>query len=180
MKIALALEGLNLTVIEKKQKHLNTLHCVVVSDCIRRYLTLLLLVANLVNTKWCNKPEKWLKPWHMGTHLRVRAIQWIPTWQGLNAFQKSLHPCPLEESSLSIERVKRGSQRETLTHSHLERPKQAWQFWWYFSYKSIFWKIFGGKILIRSQATTLLQIFCELLFYSQVISKSMKVADDTF
>ena len=31
----------------------------------------------------------------------------------------------------------------------------------------------------RSQTTTLLQLFCELLLYSKVILKSMKVADDT-
>ena len=37
------------------------------------------------------KPEKLLKPWHIGTHLRVL---------------KSLRPCTLDESSLSIERVK--------------------------------------------------------------------------
>ena len=36
-----------------------------------RNLTFMLLVTNLANTKWCRKPEKWLKPWHMGTHLRV-------------------------------------------------------------------------------------------------------------
>ena len=34
-------------------------------------LTLKLLVANLANTKWYKKPEKLMKPWHMGTHLRV-------------------------------------------------------------------------------------------------------------
>ena len=34
-------------------------------------LTLMLLVANLVITKWCKNPEKWLKPWHKSTHLRV-------------------------------------------------------------------------------------------------------------
>ena len=34
-------------------------------------LTPMLLVANLANTKWCKKPEIWLKPWHMGAHLRV-------------------------------------------------------------------------------------------------------------
>ena len=34
-------------------------------------LTLMLLVANLANTKWCKTPVKWLKPWHMGAHLRV-------------------------------------------------------------------------------------------------------------
>ena len=34
-------------------------------------LILMLLVAIVANTKWCVKPEKSLKPWHMGTHLRV-------------------------------------------------------------------------------------------------------------
>ena len=33
--------------------------------------SLMLLVANLANTKWSKNPEKLLKPWHMGTHLRV-------------------------------------------------------------------------------------------------------------
>ena len=65
-----------------------------------------------------------------------------------------------------------------LTHSHSERPKQAWQFWQYFSFKSTFWKIFQREMLTRRQTTTLLQIFCELLLYSQVIFKSMKVADN--
>ena len=32
----------------------------------------------------------------------TRAFQWIPTWKGLDDFQKSLHPCVLDESSLSI------------------------------------------------------------------------------
>ena len=36
----------------------------------------------------------------------MRVIQWIPTWQGLNVFQNSLGPCALDESSLSIGRVK--------------------------------------------------------------------------
>ena len=34
-------------------------------------LTLMILVANLANTEWCKISEKWLKPWQMGTHLRV-------------------------------------------------------------------------------------------------------------
>ena len=33
-------------------------------------------------------------------------------------------------------------------------------------------------MLIRRQTTNLLQIFCELSLYFQVISKSMKAADD--
>ena len=46
----------------------------------------------------------------MGTHLRVieaRAFQWIPTLEGLDVFQKSLYPCALDESSLSIGKVHR-------------------------------------------------------------------------
>ena len=35
-------------------------------------------------------------------------------------------------------------------------------------------------MLTRSQITTLLQIFCELQFYSQVIFQSKDVADNTF
>ena len=40
-------------------------------ECSRKMLTFVLLVAYLVNTKWCKESEKWLKPWQMGTHLRV-------------------------------------------------------------------------------------------------------------
>ena len=54
----------------------------------------MLLVANLANTKWCRKPKKWLKPWHMGTHLRVLGER-----QGLDGFQKYLRPCALDEIS---------------------------------------------------------------------------------
>ena len=72
-------------------------------------LTLMPLVANLAITKRCKNPEKWLKPdtialiWEVSA---ARAIQWIPTQQGLDGFQKSLRPCALDESSLSIGRVK--------------------------------------------------------------------------
>ena len=40
-------------------------------------------------------------------------------------------------------------------------------------------KIFEGEMLIRNQITTLLQIFCDLSLYSQVIFESMRIADDT-
>ena len=58
--------------------------------------------------KWCKKTEKLLKPWQLIWEYLVRAIQWIPTWQVLDVFffQKSFRPCSLEESRLSIGRVK--------------------------------------------------------------------------
>ena len=34
-------------------------------------LTHMLLVATLRNTRLCKNPEKWLKPWHVDTHLRI-------------------------------------------------------------------------------------------------------------
>ena len=42
-----------------------------------RSLTLMLLMAILANTKWCKKPEKWPKPWHIGTHLRVLSKRYL-------------------------------------------------------------------------------------------------------
>ena len=52
--------------------------------------TLMLLVDHLTNTKWCKKPEKWLKPWYMGTHLRVLSESYLMNtnnWQGLDGFK---------------------------------------------------------------------------------------------
>ena len=71
-------------------------------------LTLMLLVVNLAIAKLCKILWNWLKPWQMGTHLEysVRAIQWTPTWQGLDDSQKALSPCALDKSSFSIDRVK--------------------------------------------------------------------------
>ena len=70
-------------------------------------LTLMLLMANFANTKNAKKlnndwnPGNWVLIWEYS----VRAIQRIPTWHGLDGFQKSLHSCASDESSLSIRRV---------------------------------------------------------------------------
>ena len=50
------------------------------------------------------KPEKLLKLWHIGTRLRVvsESYPMNTTMSGLDGFQKYLHPCPLDESSLII------------------------------------------------------------------------------
>ena len=51
--------------------------------------------------------ENWTKPLQMGTHLRVliKSYPMNTNKQGLDGFQKSLRPCALDESSLSIGRV---------------------------------------------------------------------------
>ena len=58
---------------------------------LRNFLTLMLLVATLANTKWCKNPEKWSKTWQMVLiwECSARAFKWIPTWQGLNGFSKN-------------------------------------------------------------------------------------------
>ena len=64
----------------------------------------MLMVANLEDTKWCKKPEKWLKPWHMGTHMRVLSEGFLMNTNltGFWCFQISLHPCALDEISLCV------------------------------------------------------------------------------
>ena len=57
-----------------------------------------------------NNAKKLKYDWNPGTWVLIweysaRAIQWIPTWKGLDGFQKSLCPCVLGKSSLSIGRV---------------------------------------------------------------------------
>ena len=46
--------------------------------------------------------------------------------------------------------------------------------------KASFWKIIEREMLKKSQTTTFLQIFYELLLYSQINLKSMRVAADSF
>ena len=60
------------------------------------------------------------------------------------------------------------------------RPKAAWQYSQNLSRKSIVRTIFDGETLIRRLTTTLLQIFCIILFNSKVIAKSILDPDDNF
>ena len=50
---------------------------------------------------------QWVLIWEYS----VRAIQWIPTRQGLDGFPKSLYPCASDERRLSLGRVKAKRQR---------------------------------------------------------------------
>ena len=82
-------------------------------------------------------PEKWLKPWQMGTHLRVLSESY-PMNTNMIGFEDFLRFCAFDKSRLSIKRVKWPA--GNLTHWHSERPKQAWLFCWYFPHKGVFIK----------------------------------------
>ena len=112
-------------------------------------LTLMLLVAILANTKWCKNLETWMKTCHICTHLRVlaRAFYRIPTWQGLDGFQKSSWSCALDLNSLSIGRVTEQDQLSVLPFNHtpliicvrarLSTSKIGWQVFIHCCYKSM-------------------------------------------
>ena len=70
-------------------------------------VTLMLLVTNLTNPKLCKHPEKWLNPWHMGTHPRAlnESYPMNANMTGFSSFSKNQHPYTLDESSFSIGRV---------------------------------------------------------------------------
>ena len=84
-------------------------------------LTLMLLVANFTNIKWCKKmkndqnPRKWVLIWEYSK----RAFQWVPTWHGLDVFQRFLHFCALGECTLSIVRVKYSSCSICIWSAHM-------------------------------------------------------------
>ena len=81
---------------------------------------LMCFISMLLKPYW-----KWLKPWHMVLiwEYSARAIQWIPTWEGLDGFQKSLRYYALDESSLSIGRVKSIINYPKIAHVNCERER---------------------------------------------------------
>ena len=86
-------------------------------------LTLMLLVAYLGNTKWCKKAGKWLKPWHMGTHLRVLSESYPMntnmTW--FRWFPKIFAPLHF------------GSGESSLSTGRVNIVQWSWQMsWWHF------------------------------------------------
>ena len=68
-------------------------------------------------------------------------------------------------------------QKGTLPRYHENRPDT---FEGISLVRAYFEKIFEGEMLIRTQSSTLLQIFRESMLFSLVIIKSMKVSDENF
>ena len=96
----------------------------------RSWFTLMLLVANLANTKWCKKlrndwnHDVWVLIWEYS----ARAMQWIQTWQGSDAYQKLLRHCvwakvvsALEWLKSSLNRVLRSVDLCQMSICHIVR-----------------------------------------------------------
>ena len=96
---------------------------------------------------------------------------WIPTWQGLDGFQRYLILCSLDESSLSTGRVK-GSSRYS--------RQDLWYFWQSHLNGESIYKEFGGVLLVMFRLTFLLQIsFSDMLMpiiFRQNCQASLKMA----
>ena len=69
-------------------------------------LMVMLVVANFANKNDAKKPKKMTATLAHGyssmSTPEARTIQWILTWLRLEGFLKSLRPCALDESSLSM------------------------------------------------------------------------------
>ena len=98
--------------------------------CTAINLTLMLRLANLANTKSLNdaknlkndcNPGTWVLIWDYS----VKAFHWIPTWQGLDFFQKSLRLCDLDKSSLI-----KSWERNWLCRQHAKLMVHDFEFFW--------------------------------------------------
>ena len=117
------------------------------------------------------KAEKWPKPWLVVFiwEYSARANQWIPTWQGLDGYQKSLHPCAFDKNSLSISKVKAWLRLITAEFYFSLLP--------YHSYKLVQVSWLGSGHILILEGPTVIQIFHTLhLGYLVVINEYSEVA----
>ena len=102
-------------------------------------LTLMLLVANLANTKWWKNNWKTLETCHVGTHLRElrESFPMNTNMTGFRWFSKNFVFSSLDESSLIMERVKKSLCKGGLFVYYLDN-QASWLFCtllciWYFT-----------------------------------------------
>ena len=94
-------------------------------------LTLMLQVANLASTKWCKKPWKWQKPWHMGMHLGVlsESFPMNTNMTGLRWFWRN--PCGLllwTKVASALEGLTLSSDSSTACRAYTEKFRKNTQF----------------------------------------------------
>ena len=85
------------------------------------HIFLMLLVANLTIRKWCKNMKEWLKPWHMGTHLRVLSKSFLMNTNltGLRWFSEIFASSCFGQNSLSIGMVKEKGSKVLTMYSQL-------------------------------------------------------------
>ena len=113
------------------------------------------------NLKHYWNPGKWVLIWEYS----ARAFQWIPASQGSDVFQNPLLPCALDESRLSIGRVKirkiMKSFRSSNSHNEQERQLSILCRWGYdknrthllhfeLGFVCVTWYLLSGWLLITT------------------------------
>ena len=156
----------------------------------------MLLVANLAYTKWCQNPEKWPNPWHMGTHLRVRSesypmntnmigFRWLSKiFASLCFGQKEpqhLQPrctCGATTSNITYHNIAHEWYKKNIlrwivdlfTYGPTKKALWSGNFSENIWKKCYFWKDISS---CWNRPTTVPEIFCTFLFNSKVIFRSM-------
>ena len=98
--------------------------------CVLIHLTLMLLVANLANTKWCKVNWKMIKTLEHGYSYKSYQCELSDEYQHdrvREGFQKSLRPCSLDESSLTMQDVPGIIYMKVLRSSLLNGGVQLWE-----------------------------------------------------
>ena len=154
-------------------------------------LTRMLLVMDFANTKWCKKPEKWLKPCHMGTHLWVLSesypmntnktwFRWLSKIFAFLSFGWKLNVSIgrviwlLYSWSVLAEQLHAGIIGSTMFFNPLRltaAKSSLTNLMRSLRWKQYVVKIFEGEMLLRTFTTTLLQIFVKYFCFPKLLSK---------
>ena len=127
----------------------------------------MLLAVNLTNTAWCKNLKNDWNPseWELNWEFPASANQWIPTWQGLYCFPRSLRPCASNESSLSalewltVQRRLRRKGRESVCIVVFDRAGYAFVLRCIYiasiSYTGINWRVQTGPSRVRYEPVSM-------------------------
>ena len=92
------------------------------SRAVMTFKTLMLLVANLANTKSCKNLKD---DWNPGTWVLSESYIMNTNMTGFRCFQQLLHLCSLDESNLSIGRVNHSIAETTFVRT--QKLKNLWK-----------------------------------------------------
>ena len=121
-------------------------------------------MSNLINRKWCKNVEKWLKPWHMGTHPIVLSESYSmnTNMTGFGWFSKIF--------SIFLLWTKVASVLEGSTFSYLERVQNLTHMdksWWQCNKPRNIWLKIVDNVQDNNHAWDIFQMQLCLMRYVQ-------------